>query len=113
MKKNAQSILEYVVILGVVAMALATMQIYFRRSINAAIKLTADEIGSQGDAQEIDPQKGTKSRSRIEQFTSGPQQGKAFHRTIMSSDGSISSEFNKTTSTTGSATYISEKARED
>ncbi|MCM8797125.1 MAG: hypothetical protein NC923_04520 [Candidatus Omnitrophica bacterium] len=44
MNLKAQSILEYVVILGVVTAALTTMHLYLRRSVQSVIKITADEI---------------------------------------------------------------------
>ena len=47
MKQKAQGMLEYVVLLGVVALALTVMQLYFKRAIQATVKLAADEIGEQ------------------------------------------------------------------
>lgn len=62
-KMKAQSILEYVLILGIVAVALSSMQLYFKRSIQAAIKLAADDIGDQRQgADEVDPLRGIKTQ---------------------------------------------------
>lgn len=74
MKLKAQSILEYVVVLGVVGMALGTMGLYFRRGIQAVIKVAADEVGIQEDAED-DPLKGTKTKpeSSITTATTGPE----------------------------------------
>jgi hypothetical protein len=47
MRKRAQSISEYVVLITVVATAITVMQLYFRRSIQAAVKIAADQVGSQ------------------------------------------------------------------
>lgn len=47
MKTKASSILEYAIVLGVIALALSSMQYYFRRSIQSVIKVAADEIGDQ------------------------------------------------------------------
>lgn len=47
MKTKAQSILEYVLILGIAAAALMLMQLYMRRSIQGVIKVAADELGEQ------------------------------------------------------------------
>lgn len=47
MKKRAQSVLEYVVILGVIGAALVAMQVYFKRSIQAVVKTAADQMGEQ------------------------------------------------------------------
>lgn len=44
---RAQSIMEYVVLLGVIAAALTAMQIYFKRGIQAVVKVAADEMGEQ------------------------------------------------------------------
>jgi hypothetical protein len=71
MKKKAQSILEYILIVGIVGMALGAMQLYFRRTVQSAIKIAADELGDQQDAQEIDPVKGAKMDSQIHRYPSG------------------------------------------
>lgn len=47
--KRAQVVLEYAIILGIVALALGMMQVYVRRGIQAGIKIAADEIGRQED----------------------------------------------------------------
>ncbi len=38
MKNRAQSILEYVIIISVVAAAVVAMQIYFKRAVNARLE---------------------------------------------------------------------------
>lgn len=47
MRRKAQSISEYLVLVTLIAAALTAMQIYFRRSIQAVVKIAADEIGGQ------------------------------------------------------------------
>ena len=47
MKKKAQSMLEYALVIGIIAAALAAMQLYFKRTIQATVKVAADEIGGQ------------------------------------------------------------------
>jgi hypothetical protein len=42
-KDRAQSILEYVVIMSVVAAAVVAMQIYFRRAVNARLEEIKEE----------------------------------------------------------------------
>jgi hypothetical protein len=37
-RSRAQSILEYVIIMGVVAAAVVAMQVYFRRAVNARLE---------------------------------------------------------------------------
>jgi len=44
MKKKAQSTLEYVVLVSIIAAALTAMQIYFKRGIQATVKLAADDM---------------------------------------------------------------------
>jgi hypothetical protein len=47
MRRNAQAISEYLVLITLIAAALTVMQIYFRRSVQAVVKIAADEIGGQ------------------------------------------------------------------
>lgn len=56
---KGQSTIEYAIIIGLVVAGLTTMQVYIKRGIQAGIRVAADELGSQEDA-EIDPQEGTK-----------------------------------------------------
>jgi len=46
---KAQNFVEYTLILGVVGLALFSMQTYFKRGIQSVIKVTADDLGPQGD----------------------------------------------------------------
>jgi hypothetical protein len=45
MKKNAQSILEYVILLIVVIVCLAAMRSYFRNSLSGKLRDAGDSIG--------------------------------------------------------------------
>ena len=47
MYKRAQSLLEYSVVLGVVVSVFFAMQTYVKRSIQAGIKISADQLGTQ------------------------------------------------------------------
>lgn len=71
---RGQSILEYGVILGIVALALGMMQVYLRRGIQAGIKVAADEIGLQKDSEEFDPTKGTIQDSLVRSTSSATRQ---------------------------------------
>ncbi|UCB56778.1 MAG: hypothetical protein JSV30_06190 [Candidatus Omnitrophota bacterium] len=51
--KRAQAVLEYAVVLGIVALALGMMQVYLMRGIQAGVKIAADEIGLQEDSVEL------------------------------------------------------------
>lgn len=54
-KRNSlgQSMGEYVVLIGIVTLALITMQTYMKRGIQAGIKIAADELGRQEDAVDL------------------------------------------------------------
>jgi Flp pilus assembly pilin Flp len=45
--KKAQSINEYAIIIGLVAVAIMGMQTYLKRGIQGVIKVSADELGDQ------------------------------------------------------------------
>ena len=47
-KHKAQSLVEYTVILGVIALAIMSMQVYFKRGIQSLIKVVADDYGPYG-----------------------------------------------------------------
>jgi len=53
-KTKAQSVTEYAILIGVVIGAFAAMQTYFRRSMNAKIKQSADTMNSAGNNQNIE-----------------------------------------------------------
>ncbi len=65
MRNKGQSIMEYAIVLGVVAIALASMSLYFRRGIQSVVKAAADEAGNQTDAEDINPVTGTSVFSSI------------------------------------------------
>ena len=50
--RRGQSIIEYVILIGVVAAAVLGMQAYAKRGIQAGIKVAADRIGSQQEGLE-------------------------------------------------------------
>lgn len=68
--RRAQGLTDYAVIIAVVALALLTMQTYFKRGIQSVVKTTADAFGGFGsgiapetiqrmsDEREIDPKYG-------------------------------------------------------
>jgi Flp pilus assembly pilin Flp len=47
-KHKAQSLVEYTMILGVIALAIMSMQVYFKRGIQSLIKVVADDYGPYG-----------------------------------------------------------------
>ena len=67
---KAQSISEYVLVIGIVSIALISMQAYMKRGVQAVIKVASDQAGSQ-DAEEIDVQKGTKTKSKVTTISQG------------------------------------------
>ena len=52
MNKKAQSLLEYIFLIGIVTMALFAMNTLFKRGIQGIIKVTADQIGNQQGAEQ-------------------------------------------------------------
>lgn len=44
---RAQSLIDYVIVVGIVAAALIAMRVYMVRGVQAGIKVAADELGSQ------------------------------------------------------------------
>jgi len=101
MKNNAQSILEYVIVLTVVSAALATMSLYFRRGIQSVIKVAADEAGNQEEAEEVDPFKGAKTAAAFTRHTESTQ------RTKVEQGGRQSRTLSSDFSGSGSSTSIS------
>jgi len=45
MKRRAQGITEYSLIIAAVAVALLTMQVYFKRGVQSVVKVSADQLG--------------------------------------------------------------------
>ena len=64
-KKNrfAQNTLEYVLILGVVALGFSGMMLYFRRAVQSGIHVAASQLGSQEVNTDIE--KGSTSESHM------------------------------------------------
>lgn len=60
---HGQVIFEFAIILAIVAVALAMMQLYLRRGIQAGIKIAADELGKQEGSVELDMEKSSVSES--------------------------------------------------
>jgi len=102
MKKRltGQSILEYVVILGIVAIALAAMSLYFRRGIQSVVKIAADEAGNQEDAEDINPVTGVKTASAITRRTTATQRSRILE------GGSRTSDISSTTTSTGTSASV-------
>ncbi len=59
-KTKAQATFEYAIILAIVAGALTAMQVYFKRGIQAGVKICSDELGGQkkGLGEKIDLESG-------------------------------------------------------
>lgn len=45
MRRRGQSLTEYAIIIGIVVVALSSMQAYFKRGVQAVLKTTADDLG--------------------------------------------------------------------
>lgn len=100
---RAQSISEYVLVIGLVSAALVGMQVYMKRGIQAVVKDSADELGIQEDS-EIDVEKGTTTYSKTNTIT-----GPSTRETREALGGGNRVDFSTTTTTAGSQTYMSEQ----
>jgi Flp pilus assembly pilin Flp len=54
---RGQSVAEYALLISVIAAALLAMQVYMKRGIQAAVKYSTDQFGSQAEWIETDPDK--------------------------------------------------------
>lgn len=115
-KSKAQSITEYVIVLGVVIVALMVMQIYMQRGIQGVVKTVADEVGDQKQAEEVDPIKGAIKRdANITRVTGGEPEGSenlpkgVTMRVVTPSGGGRSTYFNTISTTTGTSNTESQQ----
>jgi hypothetical protein len=101
----AQSLSEYVLLIGIVSIAFISMQTYMKRGIHSVIKVAADELGSQQYLRDIDLQKGTQTSSLTETVAQSTERSESFvggrQRTTTEKDSATSS----------SATYIYKRKR--
>ena len=110
-KAEAQSILEYTVVIAVVIAALSGMQLFFKRGIQASLKLAADQIGTQQDSAEVDIVRGgiitsSESTSTMQTISSSTQQLRQLGGGVSSKDININA------TATGSATYVTNETEE-
>ncbi len=101
MRSKGQSILEYAVVLGMVALALAAMSLYFRRGIQSVVKSAADEAGNQKDAEDINPVTGTSV------FSSIRRNAQTTYRQQTQEGGTQVSTINATGIVTGTSSSVS------
>jgi len=99
--RKAQSILEYAIVLGIVAIVLSAMSLYFRRGIQAVVRVASDELGNQKDAEEIDPLKGVKTSSAVS------RQSELTQRKRIEKGGGQSSDLSAVTTASGSTASVS------
>ncbi len=100
--RRGQSISEYMLVFGLVAIALISMQVYMKRGIQAVVKVATDELGGQ-QAEETDPEKGTLSNTTFYTFDDRKS------RLVIQEGGSQTNEFNLSTTVTGEGTYVSKE----
>jgi Flp pilus assembly pilin Flp len=101
MRNNGQSIIEYAIVLGVVAVVLASMSLYFRRGIQSVVKAAADEAGNQEDAEDINPVTGTSVFSEVR------RQSETTYRQQTQEGGDQTSAISSTGIATGTSTSVS------
>jgi len=94
MLNNGQSIIEYVLLVGIATMALMYMGTDFKRGVQSVFKVTVDQLGNQAD-----------SDQDFTYQTSG---------TLVNSDSRSSQTYNKTTQALGNNTtrYLSNSQTE-
>ena len=110
-KAKAQSILEYAVVLAVVIAALAGMQPFCKRGIQASFKFAADQIGAQQDSADVDIVRGgvitsSESASSVQTISSGTQRFRQLGA------GASSKDIDITATANGSARYITNETEE-
>ncbi len=102
--RKSQSLIEYSLILAIVGAALVGMQFYMKRGLQAAIKISADQLGSQQGAQVlINFRRQTNSISE----TRGARAGAV--RTQVLTDGSQTRNTSTTSTSVGSSTSVSQQ----
>lgn len=110
-KAKAQSILEYAVVLAAVVTALVGMQLFFKRGIQASLKLAADQIGAQQDSADVDIVRGgvitSSEAASVTQTVSGGTQ-----RFRQLGGGASSKDIDTTVTATGNATYVTNETEE-
>lgn len=99
-KKKSQSLIEYSLILAIVGTALMGMQVYMKRGIQAAVKVSADQLGSQQSQQvlinfrrqtnSVTTTSGSRSGSVETQVSAGGAQNRSTDTTSTSSGSSSS-----------------------
>jgi len=121
---KAQNFVEYTLILGIIGLALFGMQTYFKRGIQSVIKVTADDLGPQGEpidtkfksdpevyAQKIDDQKKIEAATKVEYY---PDTGNKYYYTGTSTEdttiknkgnGNIVRTTNKSEATSDDVSY--------
>lgn len=93
-KLMAQSITEFVILLGIVSLVFITMKVYMQRGIQAAIKVSADEFGNQTNNRDIYLGKGTLESSyftseTVQNVTRGQENAASYSRSIESTYTSV------------------------
>jgi len=110
-KAKAQSILEYAVVLAVVIAALAGMQPFCKRGIQASFKFAADQIGAQQDSADVDIVRGgvitsSESTSNVQTVSGGTQRFRQL------GGGASRKDIDTTATATGNATYVTNETEE-
>jgi len=96
-EKMGQSVAEYSILISVIAAALLAMNIYMKRGIQATIKYSADQFGSQSDWVETDPDKVMQQNIDMQSLSEAS--------TRVQQDGfKVTTTMNESSSNTGTAT---------
>lgn len=76
--KKGQVILEYGIILSIILVALIAMQTYMKRGIQAVVKVSTDEFGSQDASEKRDINKGALFKSEERRSSENQQKIEVF-----------------------------------
>jgi len=105
-KHKAQGMVEYAVILGVIALAIMSMQVYFKRGIQSVIKVVADDYspyGRQGEGELVgDLERAVKHRIFVQDAhvpTSSTSVSSMTQNIINTGNSNIRSEMSGSTTT--------------
>ena len=96
---RGQSILEYTLIVAIVSAALITMQLYFKRGVQSAIKTAADQMGPQQAGELIDAGEGLLSETSSQDISTASSKTE----TLQEAGGVKQRTFSYTSTSSGSA----------
>ena len=108
-ENKAQGLIEYGLILGIVTVALLSMQIYFKRGIQSVIRTAADDYGPQGErisANELAVKRAFLQRRGDVPMVSSTNEGSWTQRIENKGKGAIKSSLSGSDSVEATSTWL-------